>query len=343
MAVSDVTGLKKHLESETRRARLKDIESKLIEHPFPPQMVVENTSYCNLKCIHCSHREMLRPQKHMDRALWDKVVEEAGREHPMCEIWPTFYGESFILGDELWDRLDHADKVGCRNLVLNSNGTLLDRNDNIDKILASPLKRFILSLDGLTKPTFEKIRAKAKWDEVYPAVEELCRRRLERNQRYPVIIAQFSVMKENAHEADAYFEHWKARGAEVKIRPMLEWTATGTVRTDTIDHNTDFRIACPWGNNTMAIHQDGSVVACAVDYEGLFKAGNVRDKTVKELWSILGERLRKPHREHRWRDIPNICKGCGDWQVAGAEYEKETVEGTRPFWYKDSDSQPDAA
>ena len=47
--------------------------------------------------------------------------------------------------NELWDRLDYAAKVGCRNLVLNSNGTLLDRWDNIDRILNSPLRRFILS------------------------------------------------------------------------------------------------------------------------------------------------------------------------------------------------------
>jgi radical SAM protein with 4Fe4S-binding SPASM domain len=114
---------------------------------------------------------------------------------------------------------------------------------------------------------------------------------------------------------------------------MLEWTATGTVRTDTISHDTQFRIACPWGNNTMAIHQDGKVVACAVDYAGMFEVGNVNEITVKEAWRRLGERLRKPHREHRWDDIPKLCKGCGDWQVAGAQYEEEHVEGTRPFWY----------
>src|ERR1043166_4071914 len=102
--------LQKHLNDDGRRAQLLAIESKLAEHPFPPQLVIETTSYCNLKCIHCSHREMIRPQQHMDRALYDKIVEEIGRVSPMTEIWPTFYGEAFILGDELWDRLDYADK-----------------------------------------------------------------------------------------------------------------------------------------------------------------------------------------------------------------------------------------
>jgi MoaA/NifB/PqqE/SkfB family radical SAM enzyme len=337
--MSEVSYLKKHLTDEARRQQLLDIESRMVEHDFPPQLVVENTSYCNLRCIHCSHTEMLRPQRHMERSLWDKIVEEVGRESPGCEVWPTFYGEALILGDELWARLRHASDAGCRNLVLNSNGTLLARNNNIEKVLDSPLKRFILSLDGLSKEVFESIRVKAKWEKVYPAVAELCRRREERGQKYPVIVAQFSAMKENIAEVEDYRRHWNSLGAEVKVRPMLEWTATGSIRSDSITHDSDFRIACPWGNNTMAIHQDGLVVACAVDYEGRHRVADVRQETVREAWRKLGETLRTPQRQHRWGDIPDICKGCGDWQVAGAEYEAETVEATRPFWYYERDPE----
>jgi MoaA/NifB/PqqE/SkfB family radical SAM enzyme len=117
--------------TQADRERLATIESRLREFSFPPQVVVENTSYCNLRCIHCCHKEMVRPRRHMERWLWDKIAGEIGRESPECELWPTFYGEALILGrnGELWDRLSHAANVGCRNLVLNSNGTLLHRWD----------------------------------------------------------------------------------------------------------------------------------------------------------------------------------------------------------------------
>jgi MoaA/NifB/PqqE/SkfB family radical SAM enzyme len=336
--VSDFALLKKHLSDDVRRRQLLEIEGRLVEHEFPPQVVIENTSYCNLACIHCAHKEMERPQRHMARALWDKIVEEIGRESPECEVWPTFYGEALILGDELWDRLNYAERAGCRHLVLNSNGTLLLRNDNIDKALDSPLRRLVFSLDGFSPEVFEKVRAKAHWEQVYPAVAELCRRRAARGQTYPLVIAQFSVMKENVGELDEYRRYWQALGAEVKVRPMLEWTATGSIRSETITHESDFRIACPWSNNTMAIHQDGRVVACAVDYEGRFVAANLCHQTIREAWQVLRRGMRDPHREHRWNDIPKICQGCGDWQVAGAEYEAETVAGTRPFWYYDQET-----
>jgi len=325
--------LTKHVEDEERRRELLAIESRLVEADFPPQLVVENTSYCNLKCVHCSHREMRRPQRHMDRGLWDKIAREVGEASPDCELWPTFYGEAMILRGELWDRLDYAASVGCRNLVLNSNGTLLARDRNIERVLDSPLRRFILSLDGLSKEVFEAIRAKAKWENVYPAAVELCRRRRERGLEYPVVIMQLSVMERNAHEVDGFTEFWRAHGAEVKVRPMLEWTATGSVRTDTIVHGSEFRISCPWASSTMAVHQDGKVVACAVDYEGRFVAGDLNTQSIREVWGLLGIRLRRLHREHRWSELPEVCRGCGDWQTAGAIYEAEKVAGTRPHWF----------
>ena len=325
--------------TQADQERLATIESRLRDFPFPPQVVVENTSYCNLRCAHCCHKEMVRPRRHMERGLWNKIVDEIGRESPECELWPTFYGEALILGrkGEIWDRLEYAAAAGCRNLVLNSNGTLLDRWNNIEGVLKSPLRRFILSLDGLTAPTFESIRVGARREQVYAAVEDLLERKAQSGQVYPVIICQFSRMAQNTHEVEEFRAYWSARGAEVKVRPMLEWTASGSVRTETIDHESPFRIACPWANNTMAIHQNGDVVACAVDYEGRFKAGNAVRQSLKEIWAALGTRLRRVHRDHRWADLPELCQGCGDWQTAGAEYEPERVAGTRPFWVHESD------
>jgi radical SAM protein with 4Fe4S-binding SPASM domain len=144
-------------------------------------------------------------------------------------------------------------------------------------------------------------------------------------------------MKQNIGEVDAFTEFWRAQGAEVKVRPMLEWTGTGSVRTETIVHGSEFRIACPWSNSTMAIHQDGRVVACAVDYEGRFTAGDVKSESIADIWARLRVSMRDPQRAHQWERIPEICRTCGDWQAAGATYEGEQVAGTRPFWYYESE------
>jgi radical SAM protein with 4Fe4S-binding SPASM domain len=105
----------------------------------------------------------------------------------------------------------------------------------------------------------------------------------------------------------------------------------------------DFRIACPWGSNAAAIHQNGNLVTCAVDYEGRFVAGNVAEKTIKEIWQGAHKaRVREPHRQHKWGEIPAICQTCPDWQVQGAKYvgpEGKTAF-SRPFWHEET--APDA-
>jgi radical SAM protein with 4Fe4S-binding SPASM domain len=314
--------------------RLLQVEASLQDHPFPPQLVVETTSRCNMVCLHCSHKEMQRPRADMAEAVFRKIVEEVAREMPECEIWPTFYGEALLLGDNLWRWLDYAAAIGCRNIVLNSNGILLSRM--IDQVLASPLKRFILSLDGFRPETFGKIRRGGSRDKIFRAVEELLKRREARGQTYPIIQCQYSLMKENEAEVQEFTDYWRARGAEVKIRRMLSWTSTGSISVPGLSNDVPLRIACPWGNNAAAIHQNGNLVACAVDYEGRFVAGNVQEQSIKAIWQGKHKtHLRTPHRQHAWENIPEICQGCPDWQVVGAQYigEENETSGARPFWH----------
>lgn len=320
----------------TPTERLLQVEAGLQDHPFPPQLVVETTSRCNMLCLHCSHKEMQRPRADMAAAVFRKIVEEVAREMPECEIWPTFYGEALLLGDNLWRWLDYAATVGCQNIVLNSNGILLGRM--IDQVLASPLKRFILSLDGFRPETFQKIRRGGSRDKIFRAVEELLKRRDARGQKYPIIQCQYSLMKENEAEVQEFTDYWRARGAEVKIRRMLSWTSTGSISVPGLSNDVPTRIACPWGNNAAAIHQNGNLVACAVDYEGRFVAGNVQEESIKAIWQGRHKtHLRDLHRQHAWTRIPEICRGCPDWQVVGAQYigEENETSGARPFWHPD--------
>ncbi len=324
--------------SEERKAELLRIESSLEEFPFPPQVVVETTSRCNFVCKHCSHKEMKRPRRDMDDAVFRKIIDEIAAKAPETEIWPTFYGEALLLKERLFELLAYARQAGCRNIVLNSNGSLLKFDWAIDGVLNSGMRRFILSLDGFKKETFERIRKGGNRDHIFASVEKLLKRRKELGVEYPVIHCQFSVMEENRDEVEEFKRYWLERGAEVKTRVMLSWTGTGSVVAPNLDYETDFRIACPWGNASMAIHQNGDVVACAVDYEGRFVAGNVMETSIEDIWrGRLYEGLRRPHKEHRWNDIPGICQGCRDWQAVGARYHdgvEGRKEGVRPFWHE---------
>lgn len=306
-----------------RIARLNAIEQNLSETDFPPQIVIESTAICNFQCIHCHHKDLVRPKGHMDLSLYRRLIDEIAENAPATEVWPTFYGEAMVLGYRVYAMLNYARMKGLTNVVLNSNGSLLS-DEHIEFILDSGLQRFILSLDGFTKETFEKIRytqyAKGKHDVVYPNVAKLLKRKAELDATgasTPKIVCQFSVMDENQDEVESFTEYWLNLGADVKTREKMTWT--GLVDAENLESDLSVRIACPWGHNTCAIQWNGDVVACAVDNEGRFVAGNVNEHPIAEIWNGPLKEFRAAHREHRFEDLPSVCRECVDWQAVGAK------------------------
>lgn len=301
---------------------LRQIEANLREHDFPRQLVVETTAYCNFRCSHCHHHELQRSKGTMSDERWTRIITEVAQRDPDVELWPTFYGEALLLGRTLFDRLRQAHSMGLTRLVLNSNGSFC-RDDYIDEILTCGLSRFLLSLDGFKRETFERIRytrdPNGKYETVYAGVHALLQRKREldvQGVETPKIICQFSKMDENEQEADDFAAYWLEQGAHVKIREKLTWT--GFVSADNLTRNYQHRIACPWGNNTCTIHWNGDVVACAVDNEGGFIAGNVDERSIHDIWATDHRDFRRVHRDHRWDDLPKLCQNCIDWQAVGA-------------------------
>ena len=76
---------------------LREVEKKLEDYPFPPQIVLETTAFCNQKCIHCAHKTMMRKKGNMDMSLFKKIIEEIADKDKGAEVWMTFYGEALLL------------------------------------------------------------------------------------------------------------------------------------------------------------------------------------------------------------------------------------------------------
>jgi radical SAM protein with 4Fe4S-binding SPASM domain len=321
--------------SEEKKAKLLEIEAGLGEHPFPPQVIIEVTSRCNFECRHCAHKSMKRENADMPAALFNKIIDEIAERAPETEVWPAFYGESLLLGERLFDYIKYAKEKGCNNIFLNTNGSMLRHERIREGILESGIKCLIVSLDAFSKETFNKIRRGGDREQIYRNVESLIIEKERRGVKHPAIICQFVVMDENRHEAGLFRNYWLGKGAGVKFRDTGSWT--GAVKDVQLDYEDDFRIACPIGNNTLAIHENGNVVACCADYEGGFIAGNVRDSSIEGIWkTVLYEKIRRPSREHRWSELPVVCQLCRDWQICGAEYisGNEKDKSVYPFWYK---------
>jgi len=249
----------------------------------------------------------------MDMELYSRIIDEIADTQPDTQVWPTFYGEAFVLDYRLYYMLARAKKRGLTNLVLNTNGTRFTA-EVADWVIDSGLDLIMFSLDGFSAPVFESIRVGAKRDEVYANVERLLNIRERRKAHHLKVEVQYSVMDQNEHEVDQFRSYWLARGAHVKIREKLTWA--GTVQASNLDPAMA-RIACPWALRTCAIHWNGDLVACAVDYEGHYIAGNVKTLTIAEIWRGKHRELAAQHLAHDFEHLPEPCRDCLDWQTAG--------------------------
>lgn len=283
---------------------------------FPRQIIIETTAYCNQRCIHCAHKTLQRKKGTMDMALYKKIIDEIASEAPDTETWMTYYGEALILKYRLFYMIWYAKQKGLTNIVLNSNAMLLD-GEMSEMLIDSGLDRLIISMDGFTKETYEMIRVGGNYEEVVANCLQFIDRLNSRNSSKPRFEMQFSVLEENEHEREAFNTFWTAKGVNVKNRPKASWT--GRIEAKNLDPSRE-RVPCKWGLNHAGLLWNGQLVACGVDSEGLFNAGNLKEASLKELWNTVHKDFRRIHLENRWDDLPEVCAGCLDWQTTDRTY-----------------------
>jgi len=297
--------------------RLKNIEKNYKLHDFPPSVIVESTLYCNYNCIQCGHSQLTRPKGNMDINLYKKIVDEVAVESPSSEFWLAFYGEPLLLKYKLYYMIKYAKDSGLENVIINTNGMLLT-DEMADLLIESGLDRMVLGIDGFSKETYEKIRLNGNKEQVYKNVLNMVRKIQSNQLAKPTIEVQFIIMGENQHELEMFKRFWTQQGVCLKIRDRVTWLGA-VEKGSNIQDNID-RVACGWGVATCPITWQGEVVTCGVDYNAYGSFGNVREKSIKEIWNSPRREFTLKHLQHRFDELPKYCQDCKDWQVIGAEY-----------------------
>lgn len=291
---------------------LTTIAETLENFSFPKRFAVELCAECNLACSMCHHPTMRRPKGVMPLRLWQKCADEIAAVKVQPECWFSFCGEPLLEPGLLLSCIEYGKSVGLKTINLNTNGMLLTP-ELADPILDSGVDVVVFGIDGFTKETYAKVRVNGDRDILYANVEHLLQRRHAR-QDGPEIQVQFIEMDENAHEVEAFSQHWLARGAVLKIRKQLSWG--GSFGTSLCVPDED-RIPCPWGLTMMHVFWDGRVPRCCGDTEGEDFEGNAWHDSLFSLWARLGV-FRQKHLEHRFSELPDRCQTCTDWMTGAA-------------------------
>lgn len=294
-----------------------ELEKKFKVTEFPLNIGLEPTNHCNLNCIMCDNDKLKRPRGYMSMALYKKIIDEIAMESPGSRVWLDFYGEAMLLGWRLYYMIDYAKKKGCKNVCINTNGTLM-RPEFSDMLLDSGIDYISLDCDGYSKEVYEKIRINGNRDVFYKNAEYLLEEKRKRNSNCFVEI-KIIEMEENAHEVDRIASYWFERGAVVSVRRRIDWLV------EKKDKEDDFkdRIACGKAIGIMDLSWDGIIMGCHAEADGKFNFGRIEEKyggvTIKSAWKKRNEEFIKHHVNHEWESLPQFCRQCSGWRIIGED------------------------
>lgn len=187
-----------------------------VQSSLPKRLDIRLNGKCNLECVMCDVWK--QPNGLYDKSdFWEIGPEKI---FPFLIEVDLLGGEPFIQKDT-FRFIEEVSKVNSKctwAFVTNASYVFSDYLENIlNKIL---IRSIHISLDGMTKDTYEKIRIKGNFEKTFNTV----RRYLEyRKERFAlgkgfVLFSSMCVQRDNYHEIGLFLDFCK----ENEIQPVLQ-------------------------------------------------------------------------------------------------------------------------
>jgi MoaA/NifB/PqqE/SkfB family radical SAM enzyme len=280
----------------------------------PDRVYVESTNVCNLDCIMCPtglHIDT-RPKGFMAWDLYTEIIDEIA---PFAEAVVLHSWGEPLLHTRIIDMITYAKDRGL--LVETSTNATRLTEDIARKLIDSGLDRIYLSMDGLTKETYEKVRVKGKFEVVLGNIERFLELKHELGSPIEADI-QIVRLSETDAEVEEFVKRWQTTHADlINIKELDTWggqidEVNGlAVEVDPNDPNLD-RKPCPNLWYHCHIHWDGVLVSCSRDYDAITPLGNVKNGGVLKTWH--GARMRQMRKWHAGGDFcAKQCVDCTEW------------------------------
>ncbi|MRR24201.1 radical SAM protein [bacterium] len=182
--------------------------------PLPAAISVELSSRCNLTCPECvTGTGLLRRKNSYIR--YDLASEIAAQFRGRAlSAWLSFQGEPMMHPDffrmlELFEGM---------NPVISTNGHFLDI-ESCTRLAGSPLKRIIISYDGVTRETYGMYRRGGDHTLVREGIIRLAAAIRENRSRLKIVL-QFLVHRGNEHEIPVAAGFARSVGAGFRVKSM---------------------------------------------------------------------------------------------------------------------------
>ena len=277
---------------------------KILEE-YPPNIQIEPTSQCNLRCIMCYQSDKSFSSKsagfmgYMKLDLLKKIIDEI--EGKIEAVTFASRGEPTLHG-ELDEFLKYCDGKFL-GLKLNTNVTLLNEK-KINSLLSSDLQSLVLSIDEKNKENYEKIRVNAKFEKVMQNLNLLKDIR-EKNYKNSKLKIRISGVKINTdQDVEEMNKFYSEFADEIVLVDYEPWESSYE------NEKNNIKDECSELYRRMFVWQDGKVNPCDYDYKSVLSKWNANDSSIKSIWnSEYYNNIRNLHKSNKRNKI-EPCNRC---------------------------------
>ena len=280
----------------------------------PRVFAIELTNYCNLDCAMCPRPSMKRKVGFMEFDLFKSVIDQC-RAHTDT-VWLHLFGES-LFHPRLKQCIEYCVERGIRPR-LSTNATILDE-DKARLLLDSGLDLVYLCLDGSNEETYNRLRVKGDFRTTRENIARFLELKKTSPGKTPAATVSMIRMAETAPEIEAFRDQWTGLADKVLIKKFCAWAGQDESIAEKRDRQArgerrspGRRHPCLFLWKSVAVHWNGDVVPCCLDYDGKLVLGNLKTQDLKTIWN--SPRFRALREAQSAGDFDNpLCRNCGEW------------------------------
>lgn len=307
---------------------------------YPPNVLIEPTDACNLRCRMCSiwgeGVTIRRAIGFIKRDVWMKALNEIGSWPVRVNLNLTGAGEP-LLHREFLDILAYAKQQGNIGIGFLCNATALDPH-KAEAIAALQIDWVGFSVDGAQRDIFEHYRKGAILSEVEDNIERLLSLR---RAGKPTILLNMVAHAEA--DLGLFIERWKGKVDTIQVvmkRPIERIHQRRITLTK----------PCPSPDEQLVMGWTGQVALCCDDGWGDYIIGTFPEERLYDIWhGAPMNRARAAHRALRG-DTINVCTRCDSprfhdffevtLEKTHIRVELPYLRGEYGYWEADTDLQP---
>ena len=272
---------------------------------FPPCVQIEPSSICNYRCVFCYQTDTKLTQgRHghmgmMNFETFKIIVDQI--EGQVEAVTLASRGEP-LMAKDIIPMLEYISGKFL-GLKINTNASFLNE-EKAHAILAAEPNTLVFSADASDKNLYSKLRVNGNLETVLANVQlfnEI------KTKHYPNsrIITRVSGVRFNEEQNFKEIEHfWHNFVDQVAFVAYNPWESAYEAAENTItDHCSDL-----W--RRTFVWWDGVVNPCDVDYRSTLAVGNIKEKSISEIWT--GDKYQALRHSHSnaARCTLTPCNGC---------------------------------